>query len=75
MPAANPLQAAPLAAFHGEARATAGGYEGGASVDTDVTPSDNTNVHVAGLVLGALGVVVVLHLLGFRFAVDVGVTA
>lgn len=38
-----------------------------------LTDPDNTPLHVGMIVLAALGVVTLLHLGGFRFAVDAGV--
>lgn len=51
---------------------SAGGY--GVNLGAGFTSPDNTNVQVAAMVAGALLVVIFLHVTGFRFAVDTGVT-
>jgi hypothetical protein len=51
-----------------------GGVGAGASAALGPSEGNNTHLWVAALMLGALVLVVGLHISGFRFATDVGIT-
>lgn len=57
-----------------DAGAFAGAQAAGVQAGAAVTYDRPTHLYVAGLILLALGGLVLLHVTGFRFATDVGVT-
>jgi hypothetical protein len=66
-------QADTLYAAGGQA-AAAGGFQGMGTFSGSLTAPHNTSAQVGVLVAIALGVIVLLHVGGFRFAVDAGLT-
>lgn len=78
MPAANPLSSIQPGGGFTQSTAQGSPADRADSQLTGVSASasgGNVNIHVGVLILAALGVIVGLHLLGFRFAVDAGVSS
>lgn len=80
MPAALPLvedrpgESPSLWSFGGDAQASVAGAQLGGGGSVAMNSGDSTHLWMAGVMLFALIALIALHVSGFRFATDVGVT-
>lgn len=80
MPGANPLvedmpgDIPSMFGASGSVSAAGASLGGAVGAGPNVEGEHNTHLYVAGVMIFALAVVIALHISGFRFATDVGVT-